>query len=366
MYIVVTFSIIAVFLTYLESIGKLNAGMKCGFVLMAFLGAIHYDYGNDYMSYLRVYEECTSIPFDLSAILAKEVYREPGWVLLCWAFKYLGGFFSLVAVLNIIQNIVIYRFIKREVQSNWWPLAMFIYLFSTGFYLMSFSMMRQEFVMVVFLGLWKYIKERKWLFPLFVLYLCSFVHSSAIVLLPFSFWGFVPIRKGKLIGLFFVCILLVLWLLKDTLNNIFQYALNLDEGFSDYATTYGEQDNSIHIGLGFIVNMIPLVLAVFFMFQNKACYSSEQKLLVSIATASFLITPFAQIIPIVGRIGMYFAIFNIGAIPLIYGNVRNNICRLFFLSLFILMTLYDYFLFFNSAVWRDKYTVFHTIFSQIF
>ena len=83
MYIVIFFSILAFLLTYLESKGKMKGGMKIGFILVTILGAIHYDYGNDYFSYLGNYEEITRYSFDLLGILAGEYYREPGWALLC-------------------------------------------------------------------------------------------------------------------------------------------------------------------------------------------------------------------------------------------------------------------------------------------
>lgn len=365
MYIVFICSLIALFLTWLESIGQLRGGMKIGFFLITFLGAIHYDYGNDYMAYYHIYEQCTSVPFNLKEILSGEVFKEPGWVLLCWFFKCIGGFFVMVFCLNVIQNIIIYKFITKEVNFRWWPMAVFTYLFSTSLYLLSFSMMRQMFVMIVFLGLWTYIKEKKWWIPLFVLYLCSFVHSSAIVLLPFSFFCFLPVRNGKLIGGCYLLLLLCLWLFKDALNGIFQYALTLDEGFLDYADTYGNDDNSMHIGLGFVINMIPFVLSIFFLTCNNN-YSEAQHKLVALASVSFLITPFGQIIPIAGRLVMYFWVFNLGAVPLIYDNLKNRILKIGLISIYCFMLLYDYVIFFHSDVWIDKYSTFHTIFSQIF
>lgn len=363
MYIVFISSLIALFLTWQESIGRLKGGMKIGFFLVTFLGVIHYDYGNDYLAYYKLFESCTSIPFDLNDILSREVYKEPGWVLLCWMFKYLGGFFMMVAVLNIVQNVIIYKFIAREVDVKWWPMAVFIYLFSTNLYLMSFSMMRQEFVTIVFLGMWRYIKECKWWIPLIVLYVCSFVHSSAMVLLPFSFWGFFPVNKGKMIGITYVILLLSLWFFKDTLNSVFKYSLTLDESFSAYADTYGDDDNSMHIGLGFAMNMIPFVLSILFLSSKQ--YPESQRKLVAMAALSFLITPFGQIIPIVGRISMYFLIYNLGAIPLIYNNLKDNLIRYGLVAIYCLMILYDYYIFYHSEVWIDKYTTFHTIFSQI-
>ena len=366
MYIVIFFSILVLFLTYLDSRGKMKGGMKVGFVLVAILGAIHYDYGNDYISYLGDYEEITSYSFDLPGILAGEYYREPGWAFLCWLFKPIGGFFMMVAVLNIIQNYIVYRFINSNVEVKWWPLSIFIYLFVTGFYLMSFSMMRQMFVVIVFLGMWKYIIQCKWWIPLIELYLCSYVHGSAILLLPFAFWGIIPMDKAKYVGVGYAVLLVMLWLFQDTLSYIFQFAMSLDDGFSEYADRYENGEKGLKLGLGFIVNMIPFALSIIFLLSKKNNYSYQTKSLVALSAISFLITPFGQIIRLVSRLGFYFGIFGLASIPLIYGNIKNRTMRLGLLSIYILITLYDYYLFFADSVFSEKYSSFHTIFSQIF
>lgn len=154
MYIVLFCSLVALLFTHLETKGKMKGGMKLGFILITLLGVIHYDYGNDYMPYYELSNQVTKYSFNLKAILAKEYYRDPGWVILCFLFKPIGGFFMMVAVLNVIQNCIVYRFIRRNVEKKWWVMALFVYLFVTGYYLMAFSMMRQMFVVIMFLGMW--------------------------------------------------------------------------------------------------------------------------------------------------------------------------------------------------------------------
>lgn len=365
MYIVIFCSLIALLLTYLESTNQIKGGMKWGFVIVTILGMIHYDYGNDYMSYYNVYKQVTSYGFDLSKILAGEYYREPGWVLLCFFFKSIGGFFMMVAVLNLVQNIIIYKYVSNYVNKRWWAVAVFVYLFVATFYLLSFSMMRQSFALIVFLGMWRFIEERKWWIPLLVFWLLSFIHSSAIILIPFAFWGFLPVNKGKVVGVSYAMLLLLLWFSQNFLNDIFSYMLTLDDDFSQYADTYGNGNNSLNIGMGFVIYMIPFVLSIKFLLDKKQNYSKSQKLIVSLAAISHLITPFAQIIPITGRLAMYFSIYQLGSIPLIYSNIRNNVIRVVLLSLCLIIIVYDYIIFFNDPVWVNKYTNFHTIFEVL-
>lgn len=368
MYIVIFFSTLALFLTFLSAKGIFNGGMKLGFVLVTTLAAIHYDYGNDYMGYYNIYKNVTMSVFDWQCVVNGEYYKESGWALLCWAFKPLGGFFTMVATLSIIQNFIVYRFIKRYVEKKWWTLAVFIYLFSTSFYLLSFSMLRQEFVMIVLLGLWKYISNRKWLVPLVVMYLCSFIHSSALILLPFVFWGFVPINNQNIVKILvcvYLCALLVLWFYGDVLNDLFRVVLSLDDDIAKYEDIYEDSEQMGSVGIGFFINMLPLVLSLFFLMSKRVEYDTQEKLQVAFAIIAFLIVPFGQIIALVSRVGMYFEVLKISAIPLVYANIKNTKIRTCFLSVFVLITLYDYYVFFHSPVFSRAYAEFKTIFSVL-
>ncbi|WP_308597088.1 EpsG family protein [uncultured Parabacteroides sp.] len=338
--------------------------MRWGFVLITLLGVVHYDYGNDYMSYLNVYKDVTQYDFDLKGILSGVYYREPGWALLCCFFKPIGGFFMMVAVLNIIQNYIVYRCIAQKVDKTWWTMAIFVYLCSTSYYLMSFSMMRQEFVIIVFLGLWKYIKSRKWWIVLIVLYLCSFIHTSALILIPFAFWGYLPMEKSKYIGVVYLVFLLLLWFGQEFTKEIFVMLMN-SEDVAKYADTYGNSTNTMRIGVGFVLNLIPIILSLLFLFKRKKQYTVEERQLVALAIVANLITPFTSIIPLVGRLGMYFGVYSIVSYPLIYGNIERKDLRYVLVSIMIFMLLYDYVLFFNNPVWVEKYSEFHTIFPLI-
>lgn len=364
MYIVIFCSLIALLLTYLESRNQAKGGMKWGFVIVTILGMIHYDYGNDYMSYYDVYKQVTSYRFDLSEILAGDYYREPGWALLCWLFKPIGGFFIMVAVLNLLQNLLVYRTIKNYVEKKWWPLSVFIYLFSTSFYLLNFSMMRQGFVVCVFLGLWPLIKGKKWYLAAPILWLCSFVHTSALILIPFSFAGFVPIGKGKVWASLYIIVFLVLWFSGSKLNEIFMSFMTVEE-FQNYADTYSTSNNTMKIGLGFAMNLIPFILGMMYLRDTESGHSFSDNLVVSIALISFVIAPFSSIIPMVSRVGFYFGSYQMIAIPLIYKNLKHKEIQMALLFLFVFMLAYSYLIFFKSPVWIEKFTTFKTIFSQI-
>ncbi len=363
MYIVLITTLISLLLTYLNTKDIVKNGLKISFILVTLLAAIHYRYGNDYMAYLEIYNDVNKYSSNNFNIIFDETFfRDTGWALLCRLFNNLGGFFMMVAILNIIQNVIVYRFIKNNVAKQWWVMAVFIYLFVTNLYLLNFSMMRQGFVVCIFLGMWKYIKERKWWWPLLILFLCSYIHASAVILLPFAFWGYLPMKKGKLWTCIFLAIFAILWSQKNILGEIIYMATMSSESLEGYTTTYGDNVNTATFNIGFIMNLIPFVLSLYYSYK---CDEPEKRKLVLLAAVSFMITPFTLIIPDIGRLGTYFAIYKLAAYPLVYSNIKRLEPRIGFLAIFVLMTLYDYWIFFNVGVFAKPYRTFHTIFEAI-
>lgn len=369
MYIVIFCSLLALLLTYLDTRGMVKNGMFLGFVLITFLQVVHYDYGNDYMSYYNKYFEITQYDFNLQNILDKELYREPGWAILNYCFKPFGdyGFFMLVAVISTFQGIVIYKSIKKYVPNSQWPYAVFIYLFSTSLYLMEFTMLRQMLVMIIFIALWPLIERRKFVIPLIILYLCSFIHASSIILLPFTFWGFIPMGKytGKIFTVIYLALFVTLFVYKDLIDEIFSFAQTISEDIESYREIYEEGNRITSFGVGFFLNLIPLCVALQYISgQNN---NKSIRLMAALSSISFIILPFGQIIQLIGRVGSYFSVFSIFTIPITYTYLRNNIIRWILISVQVVLLFYSYWEFFKSPVWRESFGgEFNTIFSVIF
>jgi hypothetical protein len=140
--------------------------------------------------------------------------------------------------------------------------------------------------------------------------------------------------------------------------------LSFDE-FEEYANTYGNNRTSNTYRLGFILNLIPLILSLIYLLRTTELGTPQNKLAVGLSIISFIIAPFSEIIPLVGRIGMYFSIYQIVAIYGVYASIKNNIIRYGLLFIYCFMTLYGYFSFFKSDVYSSAYSTFHTIFSVI-
>lgn len=362
MFVVIFCSLLALVFTYTSSVGKNNTGLKLAFGIITFIAAIHYNYGNDYMQYYIVYKQTVSSSIKFSNIIQE---KELGWQLLSHFFSYIGGFFMMVAVLNIIQNICYYYFIKNNVDRKWWVLAVFIYLFNTNLYIINFSMMRQGLIVAIFVGMWPLIKSRKWWLALLVLLLSYTIHSSALFLLPFVFWGFIPVKYNKLI-VFVIGILFFGFFLKsDLINTIFERLL-LIEDFEYYALTYNDFGSQQTYRLGFLIGCIPLVVALVFLWKrNSLKYSENWFLLVALSCIGSLITPFGDILPIVNRIIYYFTAYRVVAIPISYQYIGNSKIRYVCLFLFIVLTLYAYYSFLSDPIYIPYFSTYHTIFEAI-
>lgn len=364
MVVIVICSLLALLFSFLETKKLMPNGTKWGFALITIIGMIHYDYGNDYKSYYTIFKLVESQPFDFNYIMEGDIFHDTGWVLLCYLFKHIGGFFMMVAVLNLVQNIIIYRFIEKEVPFSWRPFSLFIYLFTTSFFLMSFTMMRQWFVACIFIGLWPLIKQKKWMLPLAVIYFCSFVHQSAILLLPFAFWGFVPMKNSKLYIVIFASLLVFLWTSATTLNSLLETVVDFTETTS-YMERYEDNDRlTVVLGMGMILDLIPLFVASYFLFKADEHFNEEKKL-VALSIIGFAITPLLPLAPMIGRLGVYFGIFGIASKPVVYGFVKNKIIRIGLITLYCLIVVYDYVYFFSNPVWAPHYSIFHTIFSVL-
>lgn len=363
MYIVIITSLIALLLTYLDSIGKANGGMKWGFILVTFLGVIHYNYGNDYMSYYNIYQLITEQEFNVANIMSGEVFREPGWTFINYLFNFPGGFYVMVAVLNIIENIIIYHFIQREVSKEWHTLAVFVYLFSMNYYLMSFSMMRQWFVICVFLGLWQYIKRKKWWIAIIVLLACRLVHSSSSILIPFAFWGFLPVKYNKTIVILFGSLVIALWVSGSWVSLLLENTVMLTETDKLFEMYQDSGENFGSFGLGAFIQLIPLFVGLYYLLSSTDD-SISKKQLVLLSLIGFAIAPLNKFVAL-GRVGLYFSFFQIATVPLIYSNIRNRSLRYSLLGLMVLLKSYDYILFFSNPVWVQHYSKFHTIFELL-
>lgn len=345
---------ISVLFAYLSKYKNYKFGLELSFLIIILFLSIRYNYGNDYKSYLEMFKFINStdnldLSFDSTQI-------EPGWKLLNRLFKPLG-FFSMVIATTIFQCYAYYVFIKKYVPIKWQWFAVFIYTFSAGFMLMQASMMRQAFAMSIFLLSIDYIYQKKVVHYIACVVIAYTFHQSALLMIPLIILGFCNFKINTKwiisILLFFISTILFQQFFADKI------ILLTASQFNKYEY-YIESKAEINSGVG-IIFQFGLFLAILF---NEKKQRMDKSILYKISALSFILIPFAFIVALITRIGMYFSIFTIVVYPLIAEGIKNKAAKYSFLVLIILWTLYSFFIFFTSDIWKEAYSSYQTIFAS--
>lgn len=365
MYVLLFFSLLAVLFTYIESKGRLKNGMAIGFAFMTIIATIRFDYGNDYMNYYRLYNQIISCDFTLSLDQLACIYREPGWTLMNLIFKPFGevGFFILIAVLAIFQNVTYYKLIRTYVPPEYRWFAVYVYLFNISLYVLNMSMLRQGLTITIFIYCIPLILKKKWLNVILIFLIFSTIHSSIKLLLPFAFWGYLKSLNKKfwLVPAAFMIFFMIFVLNRNLVDQFMMMLLNVEE-IQEYGDIYikDSNENSFKLGLGFIVNSIPFIASLLFLLKSKT--TQHPQVLVALACVSSIISPFGQVTQMITRIAYYFQAVSVITIPIVYywfkPFVRNCL-----ICVYILIMQYSYWVFFHSPIWFDHYYQYTTLFS---
>lgn len=350
------FNIIAVFFAWLESSGRYKHGLKLSlFTIFLFL-SLRYDYGNDYMTYLERFLDINRDAHfnkDLFSIAGNEI----GWLYLNRLFGPLG-FFAMTAVLAAFTSFVLYRFIKKYVPIQYYWFAILLYVFQPNNMLVLSTAMRQAVAVSFFLLAIDYIIQKKIYHYLILIFFATLFHSSAaflfpLVLLCYFNWQikFIHIILSFVVFGFFTIFA------KEFIKNI---DLSTAIYFDQYNTYVENDDLNSKLGLGFILNIF--IYAVVLLYARKEIYKNNN-VFFNLTLFSFLLIPFGIGIQMIGRLNYYLLPVMMAIFPIVFIKLRKKEFRLFFISIVILFTLYQFFIFFNSEPWIKYFGTYHTIFS---
>lgn len=358
MIVLLTVSLLATFLTFLEGKGKLRNGMLYGFVILMVVISVRDHYGNDFENYLDWFNDILKSNAGPSKILSKDFLygRDNGWSFLYYLFSPFS-FNAFVAFTSIFSSMVFYHFIKNNVQKGRRWLAVFIYLFTFQIFVLDLSMMRHAFAISLFIIAYKYISNGKLLIPFLIILVAMTIHSSAIILFPFLFISKIRYKNNKILA----CILASIYVLciplaKYSANILSQ--LSLISSLENFTETYVNHEQELSVGIGYIVMHIPFVLYIFYLWNNLV--SPKMGGAIVMSCIPFFLLAFKEI-PMLDRLGYYFVVFSIIALPLVFSSIRMRL-RIPLLMAYILVTMHSYFNFFTSPIWSDKFLVYRTIF----
>ena len=346
------FNIIALFFALKASLNKNSNGLLYSVIIIFIFLAIRYDFGNDYLGYFMNFHEINN--YDYYSIKGNEI----GWIYLNYIFEPLG-FISMQIFLAGFSCYILYRFIKKYVPQNYYWIAIFIYTFQPYHLLVFSSAMRQAIVISFFLLAIDYLMEKKPFHYIAIIMFGTLFHTTALFLLPIIIFSYVKIKPTISFIILITIISYFLYIFKD---NIFILSKQFVELYfeDDYSAHLDIDLSNLKVGLGFLLNFI-LYIILFYQFQNAKVYS--EILIFNITALSFLFIILSLSIPLVSRVNFYFTPLLMIAYPFAIKNIKLKVFKDIFIILIIFSNIYQYFIFFHSTVWQEKFYDYKTIFS---
>jgi transmembrane protein EpsG len=349
---VAIFNTVVVLFAYLARYKGHEFFLKVSFFLIFLFLALRYDYGNDYPAYLLAF-------FDINSYASIDYLDtswdfEPGWLFLCRLFQPLG-FFAMVAVLAAFNCFVYYRFIKEYVSPGYYWFAVFLYVFNAALMLTHSSAMRQSLAICLFLFCIDCINKKHAIRYFLCIGLACLFHSSAEILLLVYLLGVFDWKINRTMAIFLFATYLLLFqyggLLIPALNRF------VGSNFSRYEEYGGTAEMRSGLGLVFSSALFGLVLYYDF-FQTE-----KTSLLFKIFILSYFIVPLSLSLAMLERLGMYFEPAMLIVFPTIVLNIKNFVFKIALLALIGFLTLYGFYMFFQSETYREPFRTYKTIFS---
>lgn len=364
MYFVTCISLLAIILTYLSQYKNYNILFKLAFLFITIIACIHYNFGTDYDNYYDLFRELSRYSFE-EVLQLNIVHVEPGWAFLNILFSHLGdplGFFVLVCLLNIIQNYIYYVFIKKYVCPKYRWLALTIYLFSSTFYILNFSMMRQGLAVSLVVLATMLLSNQKYLYALLIVLLSSCIHKSALIFLLAFPVGLCKFENSRALLVILWGGVIIAFASSSMISSIYSSVIGLQvfekyQGYEDFGTT--------SIGVGFFINLLPYLVITCMVF-NKKILSKSMFYMSIIMFLSLILNAFTLKITLIGRLLFYFSVFSIVVIPNLYKQIKSQPIRLCLIFIYLFMILSGYSDYFKPSNWAyEDYKTFHTVFEAM-
>lgn len=284
------------------------------FAYMFFMCTLRYGIGNDYFSYIKIFENISVTPFKNLFSLG----YEPVFALVCKLLTaislnttFLYGAFAAFTLLPV-------AFVIFKHGKNAW-LSCYLYICLTFFYT-SMNFIRQSVAASIILLSYRFIKERKNVPFLLMALLAAGFHYTALIIIPVYF--LLLIKPNKYVYLGYGALTAVVFAFSDKiLNLVFSYGPKI---YRHYADTF-----YVTSGLSPVFLIIPILVFVLFavcFFKTKWGEQNRQApLFTNLMLYNLIIWLFITKHFILERFSMYVYIFVILAIPEVteYFNKQN-------------------------------------------
>ena len=351
-------AVIAAFLAYLGGREKNHSYLLLlAFTILTLFLSLGYYWGNDVATYERWYEgfESSGIQWWDFSQYESFIQKEYGFICINLLCKPIG-FWGMRAVLFILENAIIYFFIKKHIDKKWRWLAVYLYVFNPYFWVLSSSMMRQWLAICIILLSIDRLLEKRYLFFAALVFLASTIHVSAsICLVLFPLALFQNNATKKTIVLFFV-LLVAYYILSPLFIDYLALYLKTEELYMGYTSTHGS------FGITSILLMVIYTIVLYFTVKTK----QKDSLLSWIVMLYGLILPLLSFGELSSRLFFYFTICTIGSFPLFLGNIKiNKMIRTSVIWVICLLYLYQFYIFFHSPTFIKYFGTYNTLIGKI-
>lgn len=310
------------------------------------ISTIRYDVGTDFFSYVSIYNNINSLPFET---VWQYYGNEPMYLFLnklaYFLFKNEWGIFFLSSLFIHFFLIRGLDYFKRDISI---PIALFVYFM----YLFSFGLngIRQAIAMSITFYAIRFILERKPVTYISLIVFATLFHNTAIVCLILYIFvlgnkRLVSFTKNLIYYLLIIFTpVLLLYLMK------FFAKLPIFYGYIHYISNL-----NLTLKFGFLIGIIP-VLVFIFLYKNKIlAISKKYEVLIYL---SFLVIPFRYIGYYVDwgqRMGSYIHMTYIVLVPLVIKSINNKYEKFLVGSYYI---TYFLFIYFNDIIIKLHHGVF--------
>ena len=308
------------------------------------VSGFQYMVGTDMPVYMEEYDEFyNELDFNVGDIEGK---RQPGWILLCYICRQITDNFTLLKIIQAsFVNIAIFSFFKRESKYVFCCLSLYAL---TSYLLLNFNTLRQGIALGFILYFISFYKQKRYVLSVLFIFLAYMFHNSALVALILPIFGIIKYSKKMLAGICIVAVLLVFFILKTDLSELFDLVFEeeyVGEGMSEMGNIYAKNERlGVQEGKVGVVHLfraaVFFIVIFYYIKQKKDIYFGG----IALTYIVFLILSF--VVPIVFRFGTYFeipfyVILSSVIIEFPLGRLYQ-IRRIFYIIAFLIYSFFPY------------------------
>ena len=306
----------------------------------------------DTPAYIKMFNEYPTTRLEAIKVITDENAREPGFRLLSILFKsfisqdYHAWLFVIALITGICIMIPLYKY------SCDFGISTFLFVASCQFTWML-NGMRQFLVASIMFACTHFILEKKTIPYIATVLLLSTIHTSLLIMIPVYF--IVRDEPWKKKNILFMILIILAMIFADRFTNILTDVVE-DTNYSTSVNEFKDTDdgtNSIRI----LVEAVPTIIA--FIYRKKIKEKATPLINISInmsmvATGLYIISKIARSGVLLGRLPIYFSLYNLILLPWLIKNVFEKKEKR--LIMFSMIVCYVFFFYYQmDVIWGIGY-----------